>query len=162
MKRLRARRHGGFTLVELVITVAIVALLASVAVPVAELAVKRNKESELRESLREIRTAIDDYKRAVDEGRVATSAGASGYPSSLEELVNGVQDIKDPGRTTIYFLRRIPRDPMSSDPHLDAAGTWGKRSYASPPDEPQEGSDVFDVYSLSPGSGINGIEYAKW
>lgn len=152
----------GFTLIELVITVAIVALLASVALPVTELAVQRTKEQELRRSLREIREAIDAYKQAADEGRVRKSINESGYPKKLEALVEGVEDEKSPKKDKIYFLRRLPRDPFSADPDLSASATWGKRSYASPPDDPREGDDVFDVYSLAPGRGINGQPYRDW
>jgi len=152
----------GFTLIELVITVAIVALLASIALPVTELAVQRGKEQDLRRSLREIREAIDGYKQASDEGRVRKSINESGYPKKLEMLVEGVEDEKSPKRDKIYFLRRLPRDPFSSDPTLTAGATWGKRSYASPPDDPKDGDDVFDVFSLAPGKGINGQPYREW
>ena len=156
------RRAGGFTLIELVITVAIVAILASVAVPFGDLVVQRGKEQELRRALREIRDGIDAYKQAVDEGRIQRRAGDSGYPKKLEDLVEGVEDQRTPKKDKIYFLRRIPRDPLASDQALSPAGTWGKRSYASPPDEPREGDDVFDVYSLAPGKGINGRPYREW
>ncbi len=152
----------GFTLIELVITVAIVAVLASVAVPLNELVVQRAKEAELRRSLREIREAIDAYKQAFDEGRMVRRAGESGYPKHLEDLVQGVEDMKDPRHSRVYFLRRIPRDPFADDTELSAADTWGKRSYASPPDNPQEGDDVFDVFTKSPLVGINGRPLAEW
>ncbi len=152
----------GFTLIELVITVAIVALLASVALPVSELAVQRTKEQELRRTLRQIREAIDLYKQASDEGRIKKSIGDSGYPKKLEELAEGVDDLKSPKKEKIYFLRRIPRDPLNADPTLSAAASWGKRSYASPPDDPREGDDVFDVFSLAQGKGINGQPYRDW
>ncbi len=152
----------GFTLIELVITVAIVALLASVALPVSELTVQRTKEQELRRTLRQIREAIDAYKQASDEGRIKKSVGDSGYPKKLEELAEGVEDQKSPKKDKIYFLRRIPRDPFNADPTLSAAGTWGKRSYASPPDDPKEGDDVFDVFSVAQGKGINGQPYRDW
>ena len=152
----------GFTLIELVITVAIVALLASVALPVSELAVQRTKEQELRRTLRQVREAIDAYKQASDEGRIKKSVGDSGYPKKLEELAEGVEDQKSPKKDKIYFLRRIPRDPFNADPTLSAAGTWGKRSYASPPDDPKEGDDVFDVFSIAQGKGINGQPYRDW
>lgn len=152
----------GFTLIEVLVTLAIVALLAAMAMPLAELTVKRSHEQDLRRSLREIRTAIDAYKQAVDEGRITKIMGATGYPKTLEVLVEGVEDVKSPNKARIYFLRRIPRDPFATDASLDAAATWGKRSYASPPDEPKEGDDVYDVYSLQEGVGINGIPYREW
>src|SRR5947207_14769610 len=133
----RAGLGRGFTLIELVITVAIVALLASVALPVSELAVQRTKEQELRRTLRQIREAIDAYKQASDEGRIKKSIGDTGYPKKLEELAEGVDDLKSPKKAMIYFLRRIPRDPLNADPTLSAAASWGKRSYASPPDDPR-------------------------
>lgn len=157
------RRAGhGFTLIELLVTLAILAVLASAVVPLAELAVKRAKEQELRVALRQIRGALDDYKRAVDEGRVARKADESGYPPSIEALIEGVPDVKDPKKARIHFLRRIPRDPFSADAALASAQTWGKRSYASPHDAPAEGRDVFDVYSLAEGTGLNGIPYREW
>ena len=152
----------GFTLIELLITVAIVALLASVALPVSELAVQRTREQELNRTLRQIREAIDAYKQASDEGRIRKSVGDSGYPKRLEELAEGVEDQKSPKKDKIYFLRRVPRDPLATDPTLSASSTWGKRSYASPPDDPREGDDVFDVFSLAPGKGINGQPYRDW
>ena len=160
--RARAVAAQGFTLIELVITVAIVALLASVALPVSELAVQRTKEQELRRTLRQIRDAIDMHKQASDEGRIQKSIGDSGYPKKLEDLAEGVDDQKSPKKEKIYFLRRVPRDPFNADPTLSAAATWGKRSYASPPDDPKEGDDVFDVFSLTQGKGINGQPYRDW
>ncbi len=160
--RAQAVAAQGFTLIELVITVAIVALLASVALPVSELAVQRTKEQELRRTLRQIREAIDVYKQASDEGRIRKSIGDSGYPKKLEDLAEGVDDQKSPKKEKIYFLRRVPRDPLNADPTLSAAATWGKRSYASPPDDPKEGDDVFDVFSLAQGKGINGQPYRDW
>lgn len=158
------RRAGaGFTLIELVVTVAIVGLLAALVFPMAEVAMQRSKERDLREALREIRKAIDAYRQAVDERRIMSDAGSSGYPPSLEVLTAGVVDAKSPNREKrIYFLRRLPRDPMNRDPTVSSEASWGKRSYASPAEAPREGDDVYDVYSLSQGVGLNGIPYGKW
>jgi general secretion pathway protein G len=142
--------------------VAIVALLASAALPVTELVVQRTKETELRRSLRQIRDAIDAYKLAWEEGRVRKSIDESGYPKNLEQLAEGVEDEKSPKRAKIYFLRRIPRDPFNAESGIPAAATWGKRSYSSAPDEPREGSDVFDVFSLAPGKASDGRPYKDW
>jgi general secretion pathway protein G len=156
-------RHKGFTLIELVVSVAIVALLASLVVPVGQLAVKREKERELRQALREMRTALDAYRQAVDDKRIDVNLTKSGYPSSLQVLVDGVNDMQSPDkRSKLKFLRRIPRDPFAQDAAQSNDATWGKRSYASSPDNPVAGDDVFDVYSLSPQSGLNGTPYRKW
>ena len=156
------RRARGFTLIELAVTVAIVGILATMALPLAETTIRRSKEAELRTALRQIREGLDAYKRAGEEGRIRVRADASGYPPRLEDLADGVEDIKRPDLAKIYFLRRLPRDPFSSEPERAAAETWGRRSYASPPDSPQSGEDVFDVYSLAEGVGLNGIPYRQW
>ena len=152
----------GFTLVELMITVAIVGVLVSMAVPVKETIVKREQERGLRAALREIRSGLDAYKRAVDEGKVKVEVGDSGYPKALDDLVNGVENISSPDHKKIYFLRRLPSDPMNMDASLPASRTWGKRSYASSAEDPRDEGDVFDVYSLANGRGINGITYRNW
>ena len=160
---LRWRLSGGFTLIELLVTVALVGLIASMAFPFAELSVARARERDLRDALQQIRTGIDAYKQAFDEGRIQQKVGQTGYPPNLQILEDGVDDVKNPtvGKK-LYFLRRIPRDPFSSNPSQSAADTWGKRSYASPAKSPQEGADVFDVYSKSKATGINGIPYGQW
>lgn len=155
-------RQHGFTLIELLVTVTIVSLLATMAMPVAELSVRRAKEQELRAALREIRGALDAYKRASDEGRIARSAIASGFPPTLEVLAEGAEDVRSADKRRIHFLRRVPRDPFANGNELPAARTWGLRSYDSPPDNPREGRDVFDVYSLAPGNGLNGRPYREW
>ncbi|AJK44677.1 type II secretion system protein [Burkholderia plantarii] len=156
------RAAAGFTLIELLVTLAILGVLASMTVPVAQVMRQREREQELREALHQIRGAIDAYKTASKDGRVPSDNGASGYPPTLNVLVDGVKDQNDPKGAKIYFLRRLPRDPMSNDPQLDAADTWGKRAYASEPEDPQEGDDVYDVYSTSKAVGLNGIPYRNW
>ena len=158
---MRARLRG-FTLIELVITVAIVGLLASTALPLASMAIRREKESDLRAALREIRTAIDAYKLASTQGRVEVEADKSGYPANLQLLYEGVEDRANPNKVKVYFLRRLPRDPLFPDATAAPADTWGLRSYASAPEDPQPGEDVFDVYSLAQGKGLNGIAYRDW
>lgn len=163
---MRARGNGfgrGFTLIELVITVAIVCVLATAVLPLSEVSVQRVREHDLHQALREIRGALDAYKQAVADGKVERILGASGYPPSLKTLVDGVPDVSSPDRKKmIYFLRRIPRDPMFDDASKPDEETWGKRCYASSADSPQAGDDVFDVYSLSSGIGLNGIPYGNW
>jgi len=152
----------GFTLIEMMVTVVLVGILASVVVPLTEMTIQRGREQDLRMALREIRGAIDAYKRAGDEGRIYRSATTTGYPETLDLLVEGVPDLKDPAKRKIYFMRRVPRDPMNSDVKLAPAATWGKRAYASEADRPKEGDDVYDVYSTSKRIGLNGLPYAQW
>ncbi len=158
----RPHAHRGFTLIELVVTLALLGVLAMLAAPLAETAVQRSREQALRASLREIRDAIDRYHDAVLQGRVVRNLGDSGYPPSLAVLVSGVPDAQDPKGGRLYFLRRLPRDPFFADARADAASSWGLRSYASPPDEPREGDDVYDVYSTAAGSGLDGTPYREW
>lgn len=158
----RIRAGRGFTFIELMITLAILGVLVLLAVPMAQTTVQREKEKELRAALMEIREALDAHKRAADQGRIVLKLGESGYPKTLEDLVQGIPDQKSPQKQMMYFLRRLPRDPMHPDQGAAPADTWGKRSYQSPPDEPAEGVDVFDVYSLSEKVGLNGVPYRKW
>jgi general secretion pathway protein G len=149
-------KHG-FTLIELLITLAILGVLASMTVPVAQLMRQRAQEQELRLALREIRQSIDAYHRAANDGRIYQPIGSSGYPEDLAVLVEGVPDQRDPKRNKLFFLRRIPRDPMNTE-----SNSWGLRSYTSEADNPQEGEDVYDIYSTSTKVGLNGIPYNQW
>jgi general secretion pathway protein G len=154
-------RTRGFTLLEMVIVVMIVGILASAAVPLTALHHRRQNEAELRSGLRTIRVALDAYKRAWDQGQIEKKEGETGYPPTLDALVSGVVDIRQSTPRRIYFLRRLPRDPFAPATE-SAAASWGLRSYASPPGQPQPGADVFDVYSRNDGSGLDGVPYRQW
>jgi general secretion pathway protein G len=154
--------NKGFTLIEMLVTLAILSVLAMVAAPLVQVADQHAKEDELRRALWSIRDAIDEYKKDGDEGKFDRPVGMSGYPPKLDVLVEGVDDKTNPNHTKIYFLRNIPRDPMCDCPSKSNEQTWGKRSYASDADTPSEGADVYDVYSLSEGTGLNGVPYRKW
>ena len=161
--RLASVHARGFTLIEMLVTVTIVALLSTIAFPMLQLTERRSNERELREALRQIRTALDNYKQAAYEGRVVVEATGSGYPPSLDILMSGVVDVKSPKRDQkIYFLRRVPKDPFTAQLAADGVAVWGLRSYVSTPNDPQPGADVFDVYSRSQGVGLNGIAYKDW
>ena len=155
-------RARGFTLIELVITLAIIGLLATAAMPLAQLVAKREKEADLRTALRDIRTAIDAYRESAQTGHIKQELGASGYPPDLKSLYAGVEDAMSEKKVNLYFLRRVPRDPFFPDGNVAAEDTWGLRSYQSPPDDPQPGEYVFDVYSQSGTKGLNGVPYREW
>lgn len=156
-------RNRGFTIIELVITLAIIALLATAVLPSAQLMYQRERESQLRDALRIIRTAIDAYKKASDTGHIKKDADQSGYPPDLQTLVDGVDDARSPkDGVKIYFLRALPRDPLWPDTNTPPAETWSLRSYASPPDAPAPGDDVYDVHTSSTKTGLNGVPYNDW
>ncbi|HZY74570.1 MAG TPA: type II secretion system protein [Edaphobacter sp.] len=145
--------QSGLTLVELIISVAIIAILASAAVPIARFQVKREKERELRRDLWEMRDAIDHYKDAAEKGGMMTKADSMNYPPDLQTLVNGV-DIQD---KKVKFLRRIPVDPMTN------STDWGLRSNQDDPDSTTfGGQNVFDVYTKSDGTALDGTKYNTW
>ena len=155
------KRIKGFTLIELLVALVLLALLVSAAAPLMQMTAKRNKEQELKKALWQIRDAIDAYKQAADDGLIKKSADEVAYPASLQQLVDGVENVQDPKKRKLYFLRRIPRDPFAPA-DLAAEETWGKRSYSSAFTDPSEGDDIYDVYSLSNEIGINQQPYRAW
>ena len=136
--------------------------LSIAAMPLAQLVATREKEAELRTALRDIRGALDAYKQAALSGHIKLELGASGYPPDLKSLYAGVEDAASEKKKNLYFMRRIPRDPFFPDSSVAAEETWGLRSYQSPPDDPQQGDDVYDVHSLSNTKGLNGVPYREW
>ncbi len=149
------RRSRGFTLAELAMVCALLAILAAVALPTARFMVRREREAELRLALRQMRNAIDEHKRLADQGMIQIELGTEGYPAELEALVEGVSIV---GQTTKRrFLRRIPVDPMTGQVE------WGMRSYQDEPDSwSWGGENVYDVYSLSEATALDGTKYKDW
>lgn len=160
MLSLSSRKHYGFTLVELLVTLALLALLVASASPVLQLNTKREKERELKRALWQIRDALDAYKDAVDQGLIKKTAEGSGYPPNLAILVTGVENAQDTKKKKLFFLRRIPRDPFAADATLSNAATWQLRAYDGALDEMAQ--DVYDVSSRSPAMGINQQPYSEW
>lgn len=154
-------QRRGFTLIEMLVVLAMLSVLAMAARPVLLLSVQRSQEFALRDALRTLRGALDAYKRAVAEGHIMQSPEDSGYPPNLQALVKGVPDAKAVSGRKIYFLRRLPRDPFA-DPALSPEETWGLRAADSPPDELRAGRDVFDVYSRSERRALDGTLYKEW
>lgn len=173
MPGFRAQKQAGFTLVEMLVTLTILAILATAVMPLAKVAVKREKEIELRRNLRILREAIDAYKKLADEKRIEVEEDSEGYPPDLDTLVQGVElmagaSASAPGsqpaapktsedKKIIKFLRRIPRDPMTD------STDWGLRSYQDEPDDDfWGGENVYDVYTKSPGTALDGSKYREW
>jgi len=154
--RRRRESSRGFTLAELVMTVTVMAILATVALPVVKFTAKRTKEAELRLALRTMRNAIDEYKRYSDAGLIPVELGTDGYPEELEVLVEGV-DLVGQVDKKVRFMRRIPIDPMTGE------AEWGMRSYQDEWNATSWGGEnVYDVYSESGGVGLNGVPYREW
>jgi general secretion pathway protein G len=154
-------RQRGFTLIEMLVVLAMLGVLASAARPLLEVSVQRSREHELRQALRSLREALDAYKRAAEAGSIVLGPEDSGYPRSLQQLVEGVPDAKSPSGRKLYFLRRLPRDPFAPADQ-PAADSWGLRAYDSPPDEPRAGKDVYDVYSRSDRRALDGTRVKDW
>ncbi len=147
------RGERGLTLVELIVTMFILSILATAAVPLVRFQVKREKERELRYDLWMMRDAIDKYKDAADRGAFQTKVDSQNYPPDLDTLVNGV----DVQGKKVRFLRKIPTDPMTGNTD------WGMRSMQDDPDSDSwGGQSVFDVYSKSTGTGLDGTKYSTW
>jgi len=153
MKRVSHKNARGFTLIELIVATSILVILTSLAIPMARIGIKRERERELRHDLWEMRDAIDRYKDAADRGAFQIKLGSEGYPPDLETLVKGI----DSGGKKVRFLRRIPIDPMTGNTE------WGTRSMQDDPDsDSSSGDNVFDVYTKSTGVGLDGTEYKSW
>jgi general secretion pathway protein G len=157
-------KSSGFTLVELLVTLALVGIAASVVLPLASVIETRAKESELRRSLRTIRQALDNYKTAADAGVIDKQTGASGYPASLDVLVNGVPKSAAMGfsATPMVFLRSVPRDPFAEAQDIPAVQTWNIRGYGAKQGDFSAGKDVFDVSSKSEKTALDGSHYSDW
>jgi general secretion pathway protein G len=149
----RRKSCGGFTLIELIVATAILAILTTMALPLARMTIKREKERELRYDLWQLRDSIDRYKDAADRQAFQIKVGSEGYPPDLETLVNGV----DVGGKKLKFLRKIPVDPMTGKPE------WGLRSMQDDPTaDSWGGQNVFDVYTKSEGTALDGTKYKEW
>lgn len=143
----------GFTLIELIVAITILLILTGMAVPLARVSIKRERERDLRRDLWMMRDAVDRYKDAADRGAFQTKVGSEGYPPDLDTLVNGV----DVGPKKLKFLRRIPIDPMTGNTD------WGLRSMQDDPDSDSwDGNNIFDVYTKSEGTALDGTKYKDW
>lgn len=157
---LASAQKKGFTLIEMLVTAAILAVLAAAIMPLAKVAVKREKEIELRRNLRLIRESIDSYKKLADEKKIKVEEDTEGYPPDLETLVKGVE-IQENGEKSkskiVKFLRRIPKDPLTN------SYDWGLRSYQDDPDSDVWGEEnVYDIYTKSRATGLDGTKYRDW
>ena len=154
------RRSRGFTFIELLVVTTILLILASAVMPLAKVAVQREREAELRRALREMRTAIDKFKDGVDNGLIGSidvKLGSEGYPPDLETLVEGVTVAGDASGRKLKFLRRVPMDPITHSTE------WGMRAYGDKPDSTSwGGGNVYDVYSKSEGTALDGTKYRDW
>jgi general secretion pathway protein G len=154
------RSEQGYTFVEVVVVSAILLILASAVLPLAQVTSQRQREAELHRTLREMRTAIDKFKDAVDSGQIAVSElepGSEGYPPGLETLVEGVNAANDASGRKLKYLRRIPIDPMTNGME------WGLRAYQDKPDSSSWGGhNVYDVYTRSTATGLDGTKYRDW
>jgi general secretion pathway protein G len=154
------RRSDGYTFIEVMVVTAILLILASTVMPLAEVTAQRTKELELHRDLREMRTAIDKFKDAVDQGQIPMTElrpENEGYPPDLQTLVNGVTAAGDASGRKLKFLRRIPIDPMTK------TTDWGLRSYQDRPDATSwGGQNVFDVYTKADGTALDGTKYRNW
>jgi general secretion pathway protein G len=149
----KQKRQSGMTLVELIVAIAIMAILATAVLPISRTVVKREREKELRAALWQMRDALDRYKDVADRGLFQIKLDSNGYPPDLDELVKGV----DVGGKKIRFLRRIPMDPMTHSKE------WGLRSMQDDPDSDSwGGQSVFDVYTKSKGTALDGTKYEDW
>jgi general secretion pathway protein G len=154
------QKNKGFTLIEMIITLTILAVLAGAVIPLAKVAVKREKEIELRRNLRIIREAIDAYKKLSDEKKIEVEDDTEGYPPDLESLIEGVElknGDEESETKVMKFLRRIPKDPMTN------SYDWGLRSYQDDPDSDYWGGEnVYDIYTKSLGTALDGTKYKDW
>jgi len=150
------KRQRGFTLIELIVTATVLAILVGTAIPLARNTIMRQRETELRQALREMRSAIDRYKTASDQGLIQVKLGTEGYPEKLDVLVDGVA-MTGAVDKKLKFLRRVPVDPMTNS--MD----WGMRSYQDDPtSQSWGGQNVFDVYTKSAAMALDGTNYKDW
>lgn len=161
----RGKRNSpsrGFTIIELLVVMAILGILSVAIMPLSEMLVTSQKERELKQALWEIRGAIDEYKKVVTSVDNAVQNSSAGYPANLQILVDGITHPKpEAGGRHVYFLRTMPRDPFA-DKAMPADKTWRLRSFTSPPENPEPGAEVFDVHSSSDAEALDGSQYAKW